>query len=110
MQWLLADRVAVSYALLAAALFARVAERELGATRLVAACTAIRVAGGIAAVPTFLDDQYPAIITSCRSRLGDGAFDAAWAAGQALTPAQAIAEALALVTRGPASEGGSCDH
>jgi hypothetical protein len=33
-------------------------------------------------------------LTACHTALGDAAFDAAWAAGQALTLEQAVAEAL----------------
>jgi predicted ATPase/transcriptional regulator with XRE-family HTH domain len=54
------------------------------------------------ATVSWLDLPHPAAsifekaMTAARTTLGDTAFDAAWAAGQALTLEQAVAEALAL--------------
>ncbi len=45
-------------------------------------------------MPDQVQDQFRASLAACRAALGDAAFDAAWAAGQALTLEQAVAEAL----------------
>jgi tetratricopeptide (TPR) repeat protein len=46
--------------------------------------------------PNLVQAQISASLAACRTALGDEAFDAAWAAGQALTLEQAVEEALAF--------------
>jgi tetratricopeptide (TPR) repeat protein len=48
--------------------------------------------------PNLVQAQISASLAACRTALGDEAFDAAWADGQALTLEQAVDEALAFST------------
>ena len=47
--------------------------------------------------PNLVQAQIGASLAACRAEVGEEAFAAAWASGQALTLEQAVAEALALV-------------
>ncbi len=42
-------------------------------------------------------DTHHALMAKARAALGDAAFEAAWAEGQAMTDAQAFTEAIAVV-------------
>jgi hypothetical protein len=53
--------------------------------------------------PNLVQAQISASLVACRTALGDEAFDAAWADGQALTLEQAIAEALAFTASSTAT-------
>jgi non-specific serine/threonine protein kinase len=81
---------------LTAALGAAVNDQER-ATRLIGATDRLLDAIGFAPAP-FIQVFYQAARTRLRADLGEAAFDTLWAAGQRLTPAQARAEALALVS------------
>jgi hypothetical protein len=52
--------------------------------------------------PNLVQAQIGALLAACRAALGEEAFDAAWADGQALTLEQAVDEALAF-TASPAA-------
>jgi hypothetical protein len=52
--------------------------------------------------PNLVQAQIGALLAACRAALGEEAFDAAWADGQALTLEQAVEEALAF-TASPAA-------
>ncbi len=67
------------------------------AARLGGAAADLRAVSGAPLRPA---DQagYDAVLASLRAQLGDGAFAAAWAAGQALSPRQAITMALGAIT------------
>jgi predicted ATPase/transcriptional regulator with XRE-family HTH domain len=72
------------------------------AVRLWAAASALRDAMGIPRMPNERA-EVEARITVCRTQCGAPVFAAAWAAGQALSLDQAVAEALELATRPRAS-------
>jgi tetratricopeptide (TPR) repeat protein len=63
------------------------------ATRLLGAAAALREAIGAPLVP-YEQAGYERAVAALRGALGDAAFQTAWAAGHALTPEQAIADAL----------------
>ena len=72
---------------------------------------AVRLAGAAAAVravigrtmPPVERTGYEQVLAGLRASLGEGAFAAAWAAGQALSPDRMVAEALALADAPPAA-------
>jgi hypothetical protein len=53
--------------------------------------------------PNLVQAQIGASLAACRAALGEEAFDAAWASGQALTLAQAVEEALAFTASSTAT-------
>jgi tetratricopeptide (TPR) repeat protein len=63
------------------------------ATRLLGAAAALRGSVGAPLVP-YEQAGYERTVAALRGALGDAAFQATWAAGHALTPEQAIADAL----------------
>jgi predicted ATPase/DNA-binding CsgD family transcriptional regulator len=68
--------------------------------RLAAAAGALREAIGVP-LPPVERDAVARTIESARRALGEGAFASTWAAGRALTPEQAVAEALAEPAEAP---------
>jgi DNA-binding NarL/FixJ family response regulator len=64
------------------------------AARLMGAAEAIRAAHAIPLPPVYRRDMYDALLARARHALAPEAFDAAWAAGRAMTREQAIADAL----------------
>ncbi len=68
-------------------------QRSARAAQLLAAADAIRTAIG-APISSGSLAEHDRLVDSVRSALGEGAFAAAWAAGQALTQAEAVALAL----------------
>jgi hypothetical protein len=46
-------------------------------------------------IPPQLRDEYDRAVAAVRARLGEAAFAAAWAAGRAMAPGDAVAYALA---------------
>jgi non-specific serine/threonine protein kinase len=71
------------------------------AARLFGAGERLREATGIAVRTPADRAVHERAIAAARAALGEAAFAAAWAAGRALTPEQAIAEALALSVTAP---------
>jgi hypothetical protein len=77
-------------------------DRPRQAVRLGAAAETFRSLGGAATVP--LDPPLPEhALETARARLGETRFAIIWAAGQALTPEQAINEALDVTSSSPTS-------
>jgi hypothetical protein len=70
------------------------------AVRLSAAVDTLRSALGHRLQP-YLVTRYARQLDQARAQLDEATFAAAWAAGQALTPEQAIVEALAQEVSGP---------
>ncbi len=70
------------------------------AARLLGAADAIRDSDN-ARVPAEYRALYQRTVDAVRTRMGDGAFNAAWVAGRALSLEQAIAEALEGATPQP---------
>ena len=69
------------------------------AVRIASAAAHLRtVIGG--ALPDFIDD-IGALMATARADLGDPAFDAAWAAGEALDRDEALRDALAILAGDP---------
>jgi predicted ATPase/DNA-binding XRE family transcriptional regulator len=94
-QWMAVCLEGISVALVALG-------RPRSAVRLRAAVEAVRRAGGGATVP--LDPPLPEhALETARTELGDALFAGSWAAGQALTPEQAVDEALHESSSAPKS-------
>jgi DNA-binding CsgD family transcriptional regulator len=70
--------------------------RDAPTARLLGAAAAIRAAAGDA-VPGVVAARRDRYVARARTRLGDGAFAAAWQAGQALSAPDAVADALAVL-------------
>jgi predicted ATPase/DNA-binding SARP family transcriptional activator len=89
----LGDRLAISYSLDDVGRLALVEGNHRRAVRLFAAADAVREAIG-APLPPADRDAYERSVSSARVALGDSAFAAAWADGQAMEPERAISSAL----------------
>ncbi|HLZ68648.1 MAG TPA: LuxR C-terminal-related transcriptional regulator [Dehalococcoidia bacterium] len=88
------DRLCLVYGLLDMAAIEYRRKRHSGTARLIGAAEVLREPLGrqLAADSVV---QYDRLIAALHRHHSDAEFDAAWAAGRALTPAQAVAEALA---------------
>jgi tetratricopeptide (TPR) repeat protein len=94
------DKTGIARALAGVAAAASIREQPPRAARLLGAATALRAAIGATADPG-ARVTYDRALVATRAALGEEAFAAAWAAGQALSLEQAVAEALtARVTEG----------
>jgi non-specific serine/threonine protein kinase len=105
--WRLRHRVSVAYILLDGATLAADAEEAERAARLCGAAEALREAIGMPRDPSPAHAAgvgYDRTLAGIRSRLGETRFADAWAAGRALTLAQAVDEAawdMATAARSP---------
>jgi tetratricopeptide (TPR) repeat protein len=95
--WDLGDKGSIALCLVGFAEVARIQKRPEGAARLFAAAeTLLNVFAEHLSSAVRAD--YDRNLTTVRAQLDDATFAAAWAAGQALTMEQAVAEALAVAT------------
>jgi DNA-binding CsgD family transcriptional regulator/tetratricopeptide (TPR) repeat protein len=69
----------------------------VGAARVLGAAATLQ--GNLAQGEIVIDALAEQVVADVRARLGDAAFDAAWHEGQALSPEQIVAEALAVAER-----------